>query len=623
MTPVSDSVERGPVSRLARRARRWTGLAADLPAAGRPLLVLAGFVAIVRGLLPVVFIVSMGYVLRDVVGSADALRTAGFGLVMAFAAFALQQLFAPLQTVLTDLIGRRVDGAGIRHLMSAAIRAPLSYTERQESITALTNTTVNFLYIGLTPGKAAAALFPLATRYLDLTAAVVVIGLATSWPVAVLLGAAALTIRFAQRGSLGRFSRLWAGLAGDRQKIFYLQTIGTHDASAKEMRALRLAPWLTERHGRDNAAYFRPLWQGRRSIYFAPFIGYSVLGYLIAVLAFAAIAFESSGQHRVLGLAVAVQAVLVPLRFGAHFPDCDTATQYGSQAAAELRRLHDDLRTERGAGGGAPVRLTGPPTVRFDDVAFRYPSGSAAVLDGLDLVLPAGTSTAVVGVNGAGKTTLVKQLCGLYAPDRGRITVDGQDLRDIDPAAWRAHVAVILQDFVRYETTLRDNVIFGAPHHPVDEDALADAIDRARAGDIVADLPHGLDTMLSPAYEGGVGLSGGQWQRLALARALYAVNTGARLLVLDEPTAQLDVRSEAAFFERFIDLTDGVTTLVISHRFSTVRRADAIAVLADGRVEEYGTHDELLAADRTYARMFRLQADRFVDQAPAGGDGRP
>ncbi|TCR16027.1 ABC transporter ATP-binding protein [Streptomyces sp. BK205] len=610
------------MSALRERRRTWERLAAALPRAGWPLLTAAVVVAVVRGLLSVTFIVSMGYVLRELGvqagrDAAGTLQAAGTGLVLAFGAFGLQQLISPLQAVLTMLMGRRLDGADIRDLMSAAIRAPLSLTERQETITTLTTTTVNFLYIGLTPGKAAAALLPLTSRYLELAAAVAVIGVTVSWPVAVPLAVAALVLRFAQRGSLGRYSRYWNGLAGERQKIFYLQTIGTHNSSAKEMRALKLAPWLTERYERDNEAYLRPLWSLRRAVYLAPFVGYSLLGYLIAVLAFSAIAWQSDGQAQVLGLAVAVQAVLIPLRFGAEFPECDAATQYGAQASDELDGLHRKLALSApGARGEGAISLQGPPTVRFHDVSFGYPGGEP-VLAGLDLTLRAGTSTAVVGVNGAGKTTLVKQLCGLYTPDKGKITVDGHDLKDLDLAVWRRHVAVILQDFVQYETTLRDNVAFGAAFRAVDEDALQDAIDRSGTRGVVDSLPDGVSTILSPAYEGGVDLSGGQWQRVALARALYAVNMGARVLVLDEPTAQLDVRSEAAFFEQFMELTAGLTTLVISHRFSTVRRAEAIAVLAKGQVTEYGRHEELMAAEGTYAEMFRLQADKFAG-APAG-----
>jgi ATP-binding cassette subfamily B protein len=216
-----------------------------------------------------------------------------------------------------------------------------------------------------------------------------------------------------------------------------------------------------------------------------------------------------------------------------------------------------------------------------------------------------------VGENGAGKTTLMKLLCRLYDPDGGRITVDGVDLRDLDPTAWHHRLAAVFQDYVQFELSARDNVAFGALDNRADTDAVVAAAELAGALDVVTKLSRGWDTPLSREYSDGAQLSGGEWQRLALARALFAVRSGAGVLILDEPTAALDVRGEAEVYERFLELTRGVTTLVISHRFSTVRRADRIVVVDAGRVVEDGTHDELIAARGHYARMYSLQASRF------------
>jgi ATP-binding cassette subfamily B protein len=226
-------------------------------------------------------------------------------------------------------------------------------------------------------------------------------------------------------------------------------------------------------------------------------------------------------------------------------------------------------------------------------------------------------------VNGAGKTTLVTLLARMREPTSGRITVDGRPLDELNAREWQQQVAVVYQDFARLPLTAAENVgMFGqaAP----DPTRLDRAAELAGAADIIASLPRGWDTVLSPHYAGGVDLSGGQWQRMALARALYAVSGGARVLVLDEPTAQLDVRGEAAFYERFLELTAGVTSIVISHRFASVRRANRIAVLDGGRITELGTHEELLAGAGTYAEMFNLQAERFAaetdgTQSQAGG----
>jgi ATP-binding cassette subfamily B protein len=214
-----------------------------------------------------------------------------------------------------------------------------------------------------------------------------------------------------------------------------------------------------------------------------------------------------------------------------------------------------------------------------------------------------------------GKSTLIKLLCGLYEPDGGRILVGGHP-----PVTARGRIAVIFQDFVRYRLPLRENVGFGSLGRMQDTAELEVALRDAGAGELLARLPRGWDTVLSKEFEGGVDLSGGQWQRIALARALAAVRGGAGMLILDEPTASLDVRAETELFERFLELTKDVTTILVSHRLSSVRRADRIVVVADGRVAEDGTHDELMRLGGRYAEMFTLQAERFAE-APEGAEG--
>jgi ATP-binding cassette subfamily B protein len=216
----------------------------------------------------------------------------------------------------------------------------------------------------------------------------------------------------------------------------------------------------------------------------------------------------------------------------------------------------------------------------------------------------------------------VKLLAGLYEPTRGRIAVEGIDLRELEPRAWQRRIAVIFQDYVHYELPARENVGFGSVSHLDDPSALARAAARAGALDMIEALPRGWDTVLSRQYTDGADLSGGEWQRIALARCLLAVESGARILVLDEPTASLDVRAEAEFFDRFVELTEGLSTILISHRFSTVRAAGRIVVLDGGRIREDGSHEELLALDGMYAEMFRLQAGRFdagSNKEAAGG----
>jgi ABC-type multidrug transport system fused ATPase/permease subunit len=255
-----------------------------------------------------------------------------------------------------------------------------------------------------------------------------------------------------------------------------------------------------------------------------------------------------------------------------------------------------------GSAEGRPAQ-----ELRFRDLTFAYPTTDKPVLRNFDLTIPAGSSLAIVGQNGAGKTTLAKLLCRLYDPQSGAVEVDGIDLRELDLESWRSRVAAVFQDFIRFELSLRDNVApQGAP-----DDAVMAALKGAGGADLAP-----LDTVLAKAYEGGTDLSGGQWQRVALARALCAVQVGAGVVVLDEPTAQLDVRGEAEIFNRILAATRQCTTILISHRFSTVRHADRICVLEHGRVIELGTHGELMAQDGRYRTMFDLQAQRFA----TGGD---
>jgi ATP-binding cassette subfamily B protein len=263
------------------------------------------------------------------------------------------------------------------------------------------------------------------------------------------------------------------------------------------------------------------------------------------------------------------------------------------------------------AGGASSTEDLPLRSIRFEGVRFGYPGSERPIFDSLDLEIEAGRSLAIVGENGAGKTTLIKLLCRLYDPDGGRITVDGTDLRELDPASWHRRLAAVFQDFVQFELSAFDNVAYGAIANRDDAAGVAEAAELAGASQVIGRLPQRWATPLSRSFTDGTQLSGGEWQRLALARALFAIRSGAGVLILDEPTAALDVRGEAEVYERFLDLTRGTTSVVISHRFSTVRRADRIVVIEDGRVVEDGSHDELLESAGRYAHLYLLQASRF------------
>ncbi|WP_437830624.1 ABC transporter ATP-binding protein [Sorangium sp. So ce1153] len=248
--------------------------------------------------------------------------------------------------------------------------------------------------------------------------------------------------------------------------------------------------------------------------------------------------------------------------------------------------------------------------VRFEGVGYRYPGQSRWALRGIDLHIPSGQSLALVGHNGAGKTTFIKLLTRLYEPTEGRILLDGKDLRAWDIDALRRRVGVVFQDFNQYQLTLRENVGLGSLEHLADEPRIGRAVSEGGADEVVTAVPGGLDAQLGRWFKDGVELSGGQWQKIALARAF--MREQADILVLDEPTAALDAEAEHAVFQRFRSLSKGRTTIVISHRFPTVRMADRILVLDGGRIVEEGTHDELVARGQRYARMFALQAEGYL-----------
>lgn len=246
--------------------------------------------------------------------------------------------------------------------------------------------------------------------------------------------------------------------------------------------------------------------------------------------------------------------------------------------------------------------------IEFRDVSFRYPDKEQWALRHLNLTIAPGEKLALVGANGAGKTTLVKLLTRLYEPTEGQILLDGVDLREYDIEELRRRIGVIFQDFVRYQTTARENIGFGQVTALEDEDRILEAARRGGADTVVTELKDGYDTMLGKWFDKGQELSGGQWQKIALGRAFMR---DGELLVLDEPTSALDAEREYEIFQRFRDLTAGKMALLISHRFSTVRMADKIAVLENGGLLEYGSHSELLALGGTYARLFNLQAEGY------------
>jgi ATP-binding cassette subfamily B protein len=303
--------------------------------------------------------------------------------------------------------------------------------------------------------------------------------------------------------------------------------------------------------------------------------------------------------------------VPVPLRHGVEFrnvsfgyplsePSADGAGGLIMLPDGRMHRLPPDRRSRRAGGrasnGAAATRAGSRPPVKD-------------VLKGVSFTIPAGKTVALVGANGAGKTTLVKLLSRLYDPTEGQVLLDGEDLRDYDLDDLRRQIGVIFQDYARYQMEARENIGFGQIEHLADTERVARAASQGGAVPVIEKLPQGYETILGRLFAGGVELSGGEWQKVALARGF--MREAPQLLVLDEPTAALDAQAEFEVYERFHELTQGKTSLLISHRFSTVRMADLIVVLEHGRVTEQGSHEELSAAGGTYARLYEMQAMRY------------
>ncbi len=381
----------------------------------------------------------------------------------------------------------------------------------------------------------------------------------------------------------------------------YAYRLAVDPGPAKEVRLFGLADWVLERFVARRTLLHRLQYDATR-LREQPLVWSTVLVVAANVLVFWMLARDASSGRISLGALVVFAQAAVGVSMIA-FGGLNWALNGAAAPVAAVLRLEGAMRPSGTLAPGIRLALGMPAhEIRFRDVTFAYPGG-APVLEHFDLVIPAGSSMAIVGQNGAGKTTLAKLLCRLYDPQAGAIEVDGIDLREIAIDAWRERVAAVFQDFIRFELPLRDNVApNGAP-----DDLIYAALEAAGASRLAR-----LDTVLARGYDDGTDLSGGQWQRVALARALCGVARGAGLVLLDEPTAQLDVRGEAEIFDRILTATRRSTTLLISHRFSTVRHANRICVLEHGRVVELGSHDELIALGGRYRTMFDLQAKRFA-----------
>jgi ATP-binding cassette, subfamily B, bacterial len=464
-------------------------------------------------------------------------------------------------------------------------------------------------------GQTARSLAFVATMRISGIAALTIL-LAFEWWAPLLLGGAWQLVNLVFLKIVERGFRIDLTETARQRRAQYLRSLAMESSAAKEVRVFGLGDWMVERYTDAWTTALRSLWQTRSS---QPALTAAATVALLSshaiVLGALAMAVDR-GEVTAAGLVIFVQAVIATHTLGLI---ADAQWWLAQSLALTERIVTLDART-----GGEPVPSSAAPSgsadrrpiaVRLENVSFTYPGRDRPTLNGLSLEVPAGQSLAIVGVNGAGKSTLIKLLCGFYEPDAGAITLNGAA-----PARSRSRIGVIFQDFVRYKLPLRENVGFGHLSLLGDDDALEAALNDASGRELLARLPKRWETVLSREFTDGVDLSGGEWQRVALARALVAVRGGAGLLILDEPTASLDVRAETELFERFLDLTRSVTTILVSHRLSSVRHADRIVVLDDGRIVEGGTHHELMGAAGRYAALFSLQGERFAT-APRPNEG--
>ncbi|WP_405940067.1 ABC transporter ATP-binding protein/permease [Streptomyces sp. NBC_00726] len=597
----------------------------------RPAVYWLAALNVLVGVVPGGFVIASSSVVgRTPAAVADGIGSTAWGLlVTAFAVSAgllfVQQLLVPLSAALGRIVKHQVDGEFHDQILAASLRSTgIAGLEDHKAAGDLW-LAAEQLERGRTPGDAAAGTVALVVKYAQLATYTALLGAAVSWWAATAICLVTMTFRVGHRAVVRVYTRLRPVLGPLRRESMYFRELGTGPAAAKEARVFGLTGWLTQRYRVGAMAALRPVWRERRRANGVAFAWRTVFGMAVAVLVLTLMLRSAAvGRLSLTHLVLGIQATLGAVSLGEFYHESDNGTQFGMQSVSALRRFEQAAAALEPPRAAEPAQPVEPlrDGIRFENVSFAYPGGDRPVLNGLDLTLHVGQCTALVGLNGSGKTTLVKLLSRLYEPTGGAILADGRAIASLGADAWRRRIAVIFQGFNRYELSAADNIAFGAVEQPADPERLAAAARTAGIGGAIDKLPHGMGTLLSRRYEEGTELSGGQWQRIAIARALYAVDHGAQLLVLDEPTSALDVRAEAAFYEEFIANARGRTTLLISHRFSSIRHADRIVVLEHGRVVEDGTHQSLLDQGGRYAGLYHLQARRFqagedIDDEPA------
>jgi len=581
------------------RARDEWKFADVLREADRPLAAAWWTLLVMRGVLPALFAIAMGGLVQAVQQAGSLAAPLGLvGIV-----FVLLQVLSPIHQAVGANLGSRTAAWLYDRLTNACVRPPgMGHLENPKLTTDLTM--ARDFDLGITGPPMFISMDFIAGGLVEfiggLASAVVLAGFA--WWAPLLLAGAWLATHWLLRESAVWRDRNTNEVRAAQRHADYGYKLAVEPPAAKELRLFGLAGWVVDGFREQRRRLFELRWQATR-LRERPVIWSLLLVLAANLVVFWSLSAAAAEGSLTLGRLVTFASAAVSTSMIA-FGGLSWALDGAAAPAAAVLRLQGamepagELVQSHQSALGLPAR-----EIRFRQVTFAYPTSGEPVLAGFDLTIPAGSSLAIVGQNGAGKTTIAKLLCRLYDPQDGAIEVDGVDLRALDLSGWRSRVTAVFQDFIRFELSLRDNVApAGAP-----DGIIQQALAEAGASGLT-----GLDTILAGGYPGGTDFSGGQWQRIALARALCAVRLGAGVVLLDEPTAQLDVRGEAEIFDRILKRHS--TTILISHRFSTVRHADRICVLEQGKVVELGTHEELMAVGGRYRTMFDLQASRFGDE---------